>query len=69
MKSMRVMKYCMSQEEIFNQLKDEPMLKEYNMEMLKSDLDYLVEKKNLDVMQHVGNVTTIEEKIPLCLVM
>ena len=55
------LKYWMYQEEIFEELKEDPYFKEYTLEQCQQDLSALVSWGNLITIQDTRKVTTIEE--------
>ncbi|SKA98883.1 TIGR02677 family protein [Caloramator quimbayensis] len=54
-------KYWVYKEEIYEELKKYKEFKDYTLENLRYDLDYLVENKNLITLQDTKNIKTIEE--------
>ncbi|SHK05409.1 TIGR02677 family protein [Anaerobranca californiensis DSM 14826] len=54
-------KYWIHKEEIYHELKKYPQFKDYTLDNLKNDLDYLVENKNLVALQDTKKVKTLEE--------
>ncbi|SES80901.1 TIGR02677 family protein [Anaerobranca gottschalkii] len=54
-------KYWHYKEDIYNELKKYPQFKDYTLDNLKNDLDYLVENKNLEVLQDSKKAKTLEE--------
>ena len=55
------LKYGMYQEEIFEELKEDPYFREYTLEQCQQDLSALVSWGNLITIQDTRKVTTIEE--------
>lgn len=55
------LKYWMYQEEIFEELKEDPYFREYTLEQCQQDLSALVSWGNLITIQDTRKVTTIEE--------
>ncbi|MCX7885507.1 MAG: TIGR02677 family protein [Caloramator sp.] len=54
-------KYWVCKEEIYEELKKYEEFKDYTLENLRYDLDYLVENKNLVTLQDTKNIKTIDE--------
>ena len=55
------LKYWMYQEEVFEELKEDPYFQEYTMEQCQQDLAALASWGNLITIQDTRKVTTIEE--------
>lgn len=55
------MKYWMYKEEVYEELKKHSEFEGYTMDLLKQDLDVLVEWKNLIPIQDTSRVSTVEE--------
>ena len=55
------LKYWLYQEDVYEELKEDPYFAEYTMEQCQQDLAALVEWKNLLTLQDTRKVTTIEE--------
>ena len=55
------LKYWLYQEDVYEELKEDPYFSEYTMEQCQQDLAALVEWKNLLTIQDTRKVTTIEE--------
>ena len=55
------LKYWLYQEDVYEELKEDPYFAEYTMEQCQQDLAALVEWKNLLTIQDTRKVTTIEE--------
>ena len=55
------MKYWLYKEEVFNELKQHELFKEYTIEQCKQDLDVLLNWRNLLAIQDTSKVTTVEE--------
>ena len=51
----------MYQEEVFEELKEDPYFQEYTMEQCQQDLAMLTEWKNLNTIQDTRKVSSIEE--------
>ena len=55
------LKYWLYQEEIYDQMKEDPFFAEYRLEQCQQDLAMLVEWKNLNTIQDTRKVASIEE--------
>lgn len=55
------MKYWLYKEDVFEELKEHVEFSQYTMELLKQDLDTLVQWKNLIPVQDTSRVATVEE--------
>ena len=55
------LKYWLYQEEIYEQMKEDPFFAEYRIEQCQQDLAMLVEWKNLNTIQDTRKVASIEE--------
>ena len=55
------LKYWLYQEEIYDQMKEDPFFADYRIEQCQQDLAMLVEWKNLNTIQDTRKVASIEE--------
>ena len=55
------LKYWLYQEEVFEELKEDPYFADYTMEQCQQDLTMLTEWKNLNTIQDTRRVSSIEE--------
>lgn len=60
-KNYEKMKYWLSKEEIYGELKEYEEFKDYTIDNLNNDLDSLVQNKNLLTQQDLARVKTVEE--------
>lgn len=60
-KNYEKMKYWLYKEDIYEELKKNEQFKDYTIDNIKNDLDYLVENKNLLTLQDASKVRTVEE--------
>lgn len=60
-KNYEKMKYWLYKEDIYEELKKNEQFKDYTIDNIKNDLDYLVDNKNLLTLQDASKVRTVEE--------